>query len=872
MAAKDDTSYLGGPGPSWDEVGNNADDGISDTSAGDVLPELPDWIPPIPRVPANSLPPTPPRGSIAIAGEGSLIPEAYGRVLITRPRIFTIGYKSGVYWFGALWCAGECEEIESLWAGDELWSSAASSIYHTNYTGTAGQPIDPKLAAWITGYSDAMPNLCYTALGFPYDSPVRLSSLRAILKAKKVYDPRTTLTEYTTNFPLMFRDLAVAQGLTVDETNIITAANFNDEDLDAGAGTHKRRWGGILFDKQQTVDKQLQLIAEHAGCFYVREAGIAKLIPDAPASSIATFSDAPGTANIVKGSVKLSKRSLDNLPNHSIVEYLSPAAWPWRTGYAETPLPAGEVRSTNFRMRGFQSYSVAYRHAIERQNRYNLTDLSIQFETFDEALAIEIGDVITVTHNVGLTDKKFRATAVKASKFVGSWIIQADEYDPLVYSDSIQTEPTWPDLNLPDPDPVPMPSDPDLTFEYRLNYSGVIEMWVLIDWLPLTTYPFEHYFEIELNGIDDDMVRIVIGETPNSEILLGAVVPERLHRLNMFTINFEGTRSPERIKYFTPPENEFAPDDVVGFNARGIGNMLRTQWNEVVTAVLYELRYGASGVTWDDSIFIAEVTALQHSTRDILPGTYDILLKATDGTGQKSSNAARVTDVVLTANPDGYIVAELDADHASSILMTLVNLGTEWVTDSGETWNDLFPLAMSTYTNMIYSYQTPGACEYISEELDTAVADFIGIWTTEPGAHLLNGDKVITQVAEVWDSAWNDLGDVVGKFTGSKMRFRVNTTGLVFIVRPGTLLACDIVPYVIRGFSTSDALLPDQIAVTPDFEGFYSASITVSDDSAGYTGTFVFDLIPPLTYVDFYVWDSGDNQVAKDYSYEIRGA
>jgi len=869
MASGGGGSYLGGPGPHWKDVGDDPEIIIGPDA---VLPELPDWIPPIPRVPANSLPPTPPRGSIAIAGEGSLIPEAYGRVLITRPRIFAIGYKSGVYWFGALWCAGEVEEIESIWTGDDLWRSTASSSYHTNYVGTTGQGVDPKLASWVSGYADTMAGLCYTAMGFPYSTPVKLSSLRAIIKAKKVYDPRITSTAYSDNFALMFRDLAVAQGLTVDETNISTAADFQDEDLDAGAQTHRRRWGGLLFDKQQTVDKQLQLLAEHAGCFYVREAGVAKLIPDAPASSIATFSDAPGTANIVQGSVKLAKRSLDNLPNHSIVEYLSPAAWPWRTGYAETPLPPGEIRSTNFRMRGFQSYSVAYRHAIERQNRYNLTDLSIQFETFDEALAVEIGDVITVTHNVGLTAKLFRATSVKAAKFTGSWIIQADEYDPAVYSDSIQTEPTWPDLNLPDPDPVPMPSDPELTFEYRLNPSGAIEMWVLIDWLPLTTYPYEHYFEITLNGVDDDMVEIVTGSTPNSEILLGAVQPERLHLIELTTINFEGTRSSTRLKYFTAPENIYAPDDVDGFNARGIGNMLRTQWNEVPTAALYELRYGASGVLWEDATFIVELAALQHNTRDILPGTYDILLKAIDGNDQYSTNAARVTDVVLTANPDGYIVAELDADHDSSILMTLVNLGTEWVTDSGETWNALFPNAMSTYTNMIYSYQTPGACEYISEELDTAVADFVGIWTVEAGAHLLNGDPVVTQVAEVWDTAWNSLSDVTGKYIGSKLRFKVNTTGLVFIVKPGTLLACDIVPYVIRGFSTSEAATYDRITVTPDFLGFYSASITVSDDMGGFMGTFVFDDTAPFTYVDFYVWDAGDTQVAKDYSYEIRGA
>ena len=246
------------------------------------LPILPIWIPPelvppVTRIPADSLPATPPRGAIAIAGEGSLVPEAYGRVLITRPRIFTIGYSDDWYWFGALWCAGEVEKIESIWDGDTLWKSTQSSSVHTNYNGTPSQTYDAKLAAYVAGYSDDMAGLCYTAMGFHYLTPVKIGSIRAIIQGKKIYDPRIASTVYSSNFALMFRDLAVSQGLSVIDSNIIIAADFNDEDL----GGNKRRWGGLLFDKQETVDKQLELLAEHAGCFYIREGGVAKLIPDA---------------------------------------------------------------------------------------------------------------------------------------------------------------------------------------------------------------------------------------------------------------------------------------------------------------------------------------------------------------------------------------------------------------------------------------------------------------------------------------------------------------------------------------------------------------------------------------------------------------
>ncbi len=851
------------------------------------LPELPDWIPPalippVTRVSADTLPATPPRNTIAIAGEGSLIPEAYGRVFITRPRIFAIGYNgvTGFYWFGAVWCNGECDEIESIWQGDTIWRTGESSSRHQNYIGTPTQTVDPQLASFVAGYNDDMAGLCYSSIGFHYKTPIKISTLGAIVKAKKIYDPRTTFTVYSDNFALMFADLAVNQGLSTQDANIIIAADYNDEDLGGG---HRRRWGGLLFQRQLTVDKQLKLIAEHAGCIYFREAGVAKLIPDAPADSVAIFNDSPGIANIVEGSVKLAKISLDNLPNHSIVEYLDSGATPWRTGYAETPLPSGEVRSTNFRMRGFQSFAVAFRHAIERQNRFNLTDLSIQFETFDEGLEVEQGDVITVTHNIGLVGKLFRVSKVKASKFVGSWIISAEEYDPAVYSDSIQTEPTWPDINLPEPEPVPIPGEPVLTYEYRVNDEDVIEMWVFIEWAPfLGAYPYEHIFELQLFGINEDMFLIVLGSTIPSEILLGPVVPGALHRLNMWTVNFAGIYSIGRIVYFTADDNAFAPDNVLGFHARSVGNMLRCCWDALIGVhgirlggVRYELRFGASGVIWEDADLIDSVFALEFTTRNLLPGTYDILLKAIVG-GQESTDAAIVTNVIITDNPDGFIVSEVFADHASSISMTLTNRGTEWVTDSGEHWNTLFVSAMETYDQPLYSYQTVGPAEYISEELDTAGADFVGVWRVEASARLLNGDLVpfTEQVAEIWDGSWNNVGDVVAVFNGTKVRYRVNTTGKVFIVRLTTVLSVDIVPYVIRGTSTSSAVAADQITWSPipDFIGFYSASIAVSAAGGGFIGTYDFDPSAPFTFVDFYVWDTDNNQVAEEYSYEIRGA
>ena len=470
-------------------------------------PELPDYPDIIDRVPAGQLPQEQ-NVNLSVAGEGALIPEAYGRVMVVNPRIFAAGTYSGHLYLGLLWCRGEVDEIEKFWMGDRAVTIQTQSIYHQHYTGipnpadapgTDASGVDGYLKVAIAGYADTMQDMCYTRVNvstvlanWPDAS---ISSFRAIIKGKKIYDPRDLTTAYNTNFALMFRDLAVDRGLTIDETNIGAAADYCDELLPAVTGD-KRRWGGLLFDRQDTVDKQLALIAEHAGCFYVREAGTVKLIPDAPGSSIATFDDTTND-NIVEGSLKLTKRSLSRLPNQSIVEYKNQGAWPWRTAYAETTLPTGDLRLTTFRMRGFQSYKVAYRHAVERQNRFNLSDLSVQFEVFDEGLEVEIGDIITVTHNVGITSKLFRVVGVTASRFVGGWIISGEEYDPAIYSDVVVTDPTYPDTDLPDPGIVPTPTGFVVTPQVVESQAGIFQSSFKAEWDAID-YQYDHSFEILL--------------------------------------------------------------------------------------------------------------------------------------------------------------------------------------------------------------------------------------------------------------------------------------------------------------------------------------------------------------------------------------
>ena len=98
-------------------------------------------------------------------------------------------------------------------------------------------------------------------------------------------------------------------------------------------------------------------------------------------------------------------------------------------------------------MPGIQTYREANRQRIERQNRYNLADLEVELIAFDEALPLERGDIFDV-NSPDLVGKRFRCVNVEGAKEIGQWLVQGEEYDPTLYSDTEESEPTYPDTAL----------------------------------------------------------------------------------------------------------------------------------------------------------------------------------------------------------------------------------------------------------------------------------------------------------------------------------------------------------------------------------------------------------------------------------------
>lgn len=95
------------------------------------------------------------------------------------------------------------------------------------------------------------------------------------------------------------------------------------------------------------------------------------------------------------------------------------------------------------RLPGIQRYSQAMREATERLNKLTLNDLSASLEVFDVGIRHEVGDIVNVTHPVGLTAKPFRLSAPPSMAGPGRWVLPIVEHDPAVYSTAVAASPTY---------------------------------------------------------------------------------------------------------------------------------------------------------------------------------------------------------------------------------------------------------------------------------------------------------------------------------------------------------------------------------------------------------------------------------------------
>lgn len=169
------------------------------------------------------------------------------------------------------------------------------------------------------------------------------------------------------------------------------------------------------------------------------------------------------------------------------------------------------------------------------------------------------------------------------------------------------------------------------------------------------------------------------------------------------------------------------PADVTGFSASQNGNVVTFQWNQVGDSDLagYEIRYGPQATAnWSNGIVLTSVTrGTRVTSAAVPPGTWKMLIKARDTSGNYSTNATGF-NLVVTNELD--IISQ--QQQAPDWVGTKINFYVHWT-------GVLIPESTVLASNMTdaqlwdtFVHSPYATCTYEAPEIDIGFDDTARVW------------------------------------------------------------------------------------------------------------------------------------------------
>ncbi len=508
---------------------------------------------------------------------------------------------------------------------------------------------------------------------------------------------------------------------------------------------------------------------------------------------------------------------------------------------------------------------------MERLNKLTLSDLSFDIDVFDEALALEVGDVVAVTHPIGLAAKQMRVTGITGED--GRYRLSLSEYDPAAYSDAVTSDPSSPDTSLPDPgEPTPV-AGLSLTEEVFQQQDGTYSSRIRATWAA-PAFPFVDHYRI--NVIQAGEV-VQTGTAPASALTWAspAIQEGVSYQVDVLTVSRTAAVSSAASGTLPSLGKQLPPGNVPSITGFEVGGEVRLSWAPAADIDIwrYEVRYGLTTDAWDDARLIDRADTLRLVTRDVPAGTWDFMCKAIDSVGNFSPVEARRT-ITVTLDNNAFLVDSYEFDAPTVAGLAEFALGRlddrrRWVTEDGSTVASKFTAALSTYSQPMAAYNTT-ASAWTSETEDFGLS-LSGNWRAEAVATSIVGahDEYIDIGPD--GTSWTPY-PMAAKTTGRFARMRIEAAAgeVVYVEIPGASVRVDAVPRQEDGEGTSLSSGGKTITLANDYAAVKSITITplgTASRSASVDAIVVGD---PTSF-DVYLFDSATgNQVAGGFRWTLR--
>lgn len=566
----------------------------------------------------------------------------------------------------------EVDSIGSIYLNDKVVTLDAngfvtsapwnSKVRIKKHLGSETQVVDPDLDSETSATASFRGRgIAYLYVRLEYDQDVftnGIPAVTAVVKGKKVYDPRTSTTVWSSNAALCVRDYLVDErGLEdtgIDDTMLAVAANVCDENVPKATGGTEKRYAmnGVIVSDVQIGSALQQMMTACAGTLFWGQ-GEWKLKPAYYTPPVKTF-----TLDDLRSSITLQTRGSMSEAFNAVQGMFNDAAQDWVT--VDYPKLVGSTFVTEDN--GVESaIDLELPMTTSSATAQRISKLALfrgrEQMTFSAdfglaALEVQVGDIVAFTNpRYGWTAKEFEVVGWKffTDSQGGEMRVNLSlrETSEAAFDwNADETELAANNTNLPDPWSVPGIGIA-LTTESRVIYEKLTNT-ITVN-VTTASEIYVERVEVQFKSAGETEWRTVgVGSPGKFEIV---DVGDGLYDIRARAYNQFGVRGEWVYQYnFQVSGLAAPPQDVAGLHGFVSGGTIVLEWTPVSDLDLshYTVRYAIeeAGATFANATTAVDKVARPGSSVIIpaRPGTY--MVRAVDKTGVASSN---YTSVVIGA-------------------------------------------------------------------------------------------------------------------------------------------------------------------------------------------------------------------------------
>lgn len=532
---------------------------------GDIFGEVVSWFVDIPEPPQYE---DNYRGTL-VNKQSNLaqIPVIYGQRKIGGTRVFveTSGSDNEYLYICLVLCEGEIQAIDDVYINDIISTDSKFTGLVTidKKLGTDDQTASTTLTpapSWTADHR--LRGVAYLGLRFKWDRDVfgSIPEVTAVVRGKKVYDPRTATTVYRTNPAICMldymRNSRYGKGLpdTAFEsgfTSWAAAANLCDTNVESysGGGNIPLFSCNTIIDTSKNIIDNVKVFLSGMQGLLTYTQGKYKLVIENSDSAVYAFTE----DNILGGITINGERKRERF-NRVIATFANPEK-NWQQDQIEYP-EAGSAEYTSLLAEdgGFElEKRVALDTVINQYQARNIANtillrsrngIRCSFLATVDALQLEVGDVVSVTHSSpGWSAKPFRVTglSLQGDGNVGVTLTEHQDSFYAWYTGAEVAD--YPDTSLPDPFAVTAVdvNTVSVSSSEAINDNGSSSQRFLVSW----TEPSDQFIDEYVIQFKESTEALWRGEvrTDSSPIYISGIQSGISYNIRIKSINTLGVSS-----------------------------------------------------------------------------------------------------------------------------------------------------------------------------------------------------------------------------------------------------------------------------------------------------------------------------------------